>query len=294
MSLEFDLFGTATHTYARPQRGSLLKWIGNKYKMAEEICSYFPQEHGKVFDVFTGSASILATASPARGIGSDTFAPLIEIWTTLKQNPEQLKGWYTDRWQYTMSGDKKQRYEEIKTSYNFHPNGADFLFLTRSCYGGVIRFRKADGYMSTPCGPHKPIPPEAFARRVDEWCQRLANCVFRQADYREVMADANAGDLVYCDPPYSHSQAILYGAQDFRLEELLDMIERCKSRGVYVALSIDGTKKSGDMICDLPIPKHLFDREITIHVGRSMLKRFQMNGKSLENHVVTDRLMLTY
>ena len=105
---------------------------------------------------------------------------------------------------------------------------------------------------------------------------------------------AKSGDMIYCDPPYSHSQSILYGAQSFNLGELLEQIRDCKSRGVFVALSIDGAKRSGNLVCDLPIPSGLFEREIFVHVGRSMLKRFQMGGQSLEGEVVTDRLLLTY
>jgi DNA adenine methylase len=44
----------------------------------------------------------------------------------------------------------------------------------------------------------------------------------------------------------------------------------------------------------LDISPHLFEREIYVNCGRSMLKRFQMEGETLENHVVTDRLLLTY
>jgi len=108
------------------------------------------------------------------------------------------------------------------------------------------------------------------------------------------MEQAQPEDLIYCDPPYSHSQAILYGAQSFSLEHLLRVIRRCKSRGVYVALSIDGTKRSGNKNCDLPIPNNLFEREILISCGRSMLKRFQMGGQTLEGETVADRLLLTY
>lgn len=72
------------------------------------------------------------------------------------------------------------------------------------------------------------------------------------------------------------------------------MIQSCKSRGVYVALSIDGTKRSGNLICDLPIPKGLFEREVLVNCGRSMLRRLQMGGQTLENEVVADRLLLTY
>ena len=280
----------------RPSRpsGSLLKWIGNKYRMAEEITSYFPADGGTYFDVFLGSGSILATVAPRRGVGSDSFGPLIDIWKTVQAEPDQVKTWYADRWRFVESGDKRRTYEEIKAAYNNNPNAADFLFLVRSCYGGVVRFRKKDGYMSTPVGVHRPIAPDAFARRVDEWHARIQGTEFLHADYAMVMQMAAAGDMVYCDPPYSDTQPILYGAQDFQLSDLFEAIRDCKMRGARVALSIDGTKKSGDQVCDIDIPPGLFEHEVVIDTGRSMLRRFQMTGRSLESEVVADRLMLTY
>ena len=117
---------------------------------------------------------------------------------------------------------------------------------------------------------------------------------FEHLDYKEAFAQAKKGDLIYCDPPYSHSQGILYGAQDFRLENLLAEIDKVKSKGVRVALSIDGNKKSGNYICDLPIPDGLFENEILVDCGRSMLRRFQLEGQTLEDENVSDRLLLTY
>ena len=157
-----------------------------------------------------------------------------------------------------------------------------------------MRFRKGDGYMSTPCGVHSPVSPESFGRRVDEWHRRTLGTKFLLAEYEETMNMAKKGDLIYCDPPYSYSQAILYGAQSFSLEHLMEVIQKCKARGVYVALSIDGSKKSGGILCDIPVTKGLFKREVFVHCGRSMLKRFQMEGKTLEGEVVADRLLLTY
>jgi DNA adenine methylase len=277
-----------------PFRTSLLKWIGSKQRFAHEIISYFPINIGTYFEPFLGSGAVLGTLTPNKAMGSDTFQPLIEIWKLLKENPETLKKWYSERWILMENGNKVEVYEKIKASYNNHPNGADLLFLSRSCYGGVVRFRKSDGYMSTPCGVHTPISISSFSRRVDEWHKRVRGTTFLQLEFEEAMSMAKAGDLIYCDPPYSYSQAILYGAQSFSLEHLLDVIDRCKSRNIYVALSIDGTKRSGNLICDLPIPGGLFKREITMNIGRSMLKRFQMNGKTLEGEIVADRLLLTY
>jgi DNA adenine methylase len=148
--------------------------------------------------------------------------------------------------------------------------------------------------MSTPCGPHKPVPPESFAVRVDEWHNRTQGAEFKLLDYSAAFAQAKPGDLVYCDPPYTHSQAILYGAQRFRLSHLLGEIADAKARDVRVVMSIDGTKRSGDHICDLPIPHGLFEREVMVNCGRSMLRRLQMGGQTLEGEVVADRLLLTY
>jgi hypothetical protein len=59
-------------------------------------------------------------------------------------------------------------------------------------------------------------------------------------------------------------------------------------------VSIDGTKFSGRKLCDIAIPDGLFEREEFVTVGRSMLKRFQMDGRTLEDHEVRDRLLLTF
>src|SRR5699024_9459048 len=117
---------------------------------------------------------------------------------------------------------------------------------------------------------------------------------FTHMDFREAFQQAQSGDVVYCDPPYTNTQAILYGAQAFLLHDLIEEIDRAKARGVRVALSIDGLKKSGlhEVLHDFP--EGLFENEVAVTVGRSMLRRFQMGGETLEGEVVKDRLLLTY
>jgi DNA adenine methylase len=275
-------------------RQQLLKWVGNKQRFAREIISYFPTDYGTYFEPFLGSGAVWGALEPARALVSDAFAPLVEIWQTLQTDPEQLKRWYAERWHRMMAGEKVAGYESIKASYNAAPNGADLLFLCRACYGGVVRFRKRDGYMSTPCGAHQPMPPTNFARRVDSWHPLTNNATIAHMNYAAAMQLAQTGDIVYCDPPYSFSQTILYGAQSFHLAELFAAIHSSKARGVRVALSIDGTKRSGNTICNVPIPDGLFEREVLVNCGHSMLKRFQMDGKTMRNEEVADRLLLTY
>jgi DNA adenine methylase len=281
----------ATYT---PPKSQLLKWVGNKHRFASEIARFFPTDFNSFYEPFLGSGAVMATVAPNIGIGSDAFLPLIQIWQKLKDDPNGLVEWYAENRNKLDSCDKVEVYENVKASFNARHNGKDFLFLTRSCYGGIVRFRKSDGYMSTPCGPHTPISVNSFALRVKNWHGRMKNVDFVHADYKEVFALAREGDLIYCDPPYSHSQGILYGAQSFRLEDLFDEIVKAKSKGVRVALSIDGSKKSGNYLCDLPIPANVFEEEIFVSVGCSMLRRFQMEGQTLEEELVSDRLLLNY
>lgn len=281
------------YVYAPPKH-QLLKWVGNKQKFAVEISKHFPSSFYRYYEPFLGSAAILATVAPSSGFGSDTFKPLIEIWKKLVKDPKGLIEWYGSRRNKIDKAPKEEVYESVLASYNSKPNGPDFLFLSRSCYGGIIRFRKADGYMSTPCGVHEPISVERFESRVLEWRQRLRSVQFEHCDYKETFSLAKKGDLIYCDPPYVQSQSILYGAQDFSFNELIEEIDRAKKRGVKVALSIDGHKKSGHLVVDLSIPRHLFKNEILIDCGHSMLRRFQLEGMTMEDERVHDRLLLTY
>jgi len=281
----------ATYT---PPKSQLLKWVGNKQRFAAEIARFFPTDFRTFYEPFLGSGAVMATVAPNRGVGSDAFKPLIEIWQKLKTDPNGLIDWYAEHRNKVLDDNKVKVYDSVKASFNANHNGKDFLFLTRSCYGGIVRFRKSDGYMSTPCGPHTPISVQSFAKRVKDWHNRIKNVNFLHADYKDVFELAKEGDLIYCDPPYSHSQGILYGAQAFNLEDLFLEISKAKDKGIRVALSIDGSKKSGNYICDLPIPENVFDEEIFVSVGRSMLKRLQMEGQTLENEIVSDRLLLNY
>jgi len=289
-----DLFDPAAYFSVTPFSAQLLKWIGNKQRFAHEIIRAFPARFERYHEPFLGSGAVIGTLAPAQGYGSDVFQPLIEIWKTLHRDPKLLVDWYRERYALIETLGKDLAYEEVRGAYNKQPNGADLLFLSRACYGGVVRFRKSDGYMSTPCGIHHPIAPLSFKVRADEWHRRTRGVEFRHLDYRESMRDAKRGDLVYCDPPYSNSQTILYGAQAFSLADLFEEVDRCKSRGAFVALSIDGFKKSGAKQVDITPPTGLFAKEFFVNCGRSMLRRFQMGGQTLEGEVVADRLFTTY
>lgn len=277
---------------------ALLKWIGNKQRFAQIIVSYMPDKFNNYYEPFLGSGAVMAELlNNAKEFnncyGSDILPFLIDIFVMVKENPEIIKSYYSKEIEeYYLNPQKK--YLEIRDRFNTDFNALDFCLLSRTCYSGVIRFRKADGYMSTPQGPHKPISPESFSKRVNQWNKLIKKASFFCQDYRDAMDQATENDVIYCDPPYTHSQSIIYGSHQFDINELFEKINECKQRGVKVILSINGTRKSKKEDISVILPDNLFERKMSVNCGISMIDRLQHTGEEMIGKKVEDQLLLTW
>lgn len=295
---------TKTTPKRRTSIPQLLKWVGNKHKFASEIATYMPDEFDTYYEPFLGSGAVLATVCYAnqntlnspkfkKSVAGDALKYVTDIFNCVKNNPEEIINHYSDCI-IGYNDDKKANYEIIKARFNATKSSLDFAVLTRTCYSGIVRFRKSDGYMSTPVGPHKPISPESFAERVMVWNRLIQNTTFLHADFAETMALAGEGDVIYCDPPYTHSQSILYGAQEFNIERLWEAIADAKRRGAKVMLSINGTRESGKKDIGVVPPEGLFERAAVVNCGVSMIDRLQNAGDVMATDLVHDKLLLTW
>lgn len=282
---------------------ALLKWIGNKQRFAETIISYMPEQFENYYEPFLGSGAVMAELLDHdanmlmphfnHAYGSDVLPFLIDIFNLTKNNPKALSDYYA-REIVEYYDNPIEKYEEIRDRFNLDHNPFDFLLLSRTCYSGVIRFRKADGYMSTPRGPHKPISPDTFEKRLSQWNRLFEKASFNCESYINAMDRATSGDVVYCDPPYTHSQSIIYGAQDFDINTLWEKIGECKNRGAKVLLSINGMRDSKKKDISVTPPEGLFERHLLVNCGTSMIDRLQNTGKEMNDKKVDDQLLLTW
>ena len=282
---------------------ALLKWIGNKQRFAEIIVSYMPDQFNNYYEPFLGSGAVMAQLLKADSsmffphfncaYGSDILPFLIDIFSLVQNAPDKLSAYYrTEIEKYYL--DPINQYEAIRDRFNNEHNPYDFLLLSRTCYSGVIRFRKIDGHMSTPRGPHNPISPDTFDKRLTQWNVLLQKASFKCENFTSAMDKASFGDVVYCDPPYTHSQSIIYGAQDFDINILWEKIAECKARGAKVILSINGMRDSKKTDISITPNEGLFERKLLINCGTSMIDRLQNNGKKMKDKKVDDQLLLTW
>lgn len=283
----------------------LLKWVGNKHRFAKEIVSYMPEQFNTYYEPFLGSGAVLGTLCYSNNqrtnprfqnaVASDALPFLMDIFNYVKNEPTTLSNHYRDCIE-NYNENRVENYLAIRNRFNTDFNALDFAVLSRTCYSGIIRFRKSDGIMSTPIGPHNPISPEKFEERVQIWHNLFHNnnINFYHQDFSVTMDMAQEGDLIYCDPPYTHSQSILYGAQTFKIQDLWEKIAECKERNVRVMLSINATKKSGNEDISVTPPEGLFERAAYVNCGISMINRLQRAGTFMEDENVSDALFLTW
>jgi DNA adenine methylase len=272
-------------------RGQVLKWVGNKFRYAEAIAAHLPAEFGTYFEPFVGTGAVLATMCPERAVAGDTLPMLVALLRAVQSDPHSLLEHYAI-WRDQIATQGRPQYEVVRDRYNAQPTPHDLLVLSRTCYGGVMRFTRA-GTISTPMGPHQPMSTEKLSTIMDDWRERLRGTDFVIQDFAQTIAAARAGDVIYCDPPYLHGQTILYGAQDFRLKRLWKAVQGAVERGAFVAVSVDGWRRSGAKLIDLGLPDGLFPSELLIERGGCMLRRFQMSGEDMAMEQVADRLLLS-
>ena len=273
-------------------KGQILKWVGNKYRHAAVIAEYLPAGFDTYYEPFVGTGAVLATIRPERAVAGDTLPMLVALLQTVQTDPDRVADHY-EMWRDQIVERGRDAYLEVRDRYNGCPNPLDLMVLSRTCYGGVVRFTR-QGTMSTPMGPHRAMPAEKLRLRLDEWQERIAAVRFECLDFSETISEAGDGDLVYCDPPYVHGQTILYGAQDFSLDELWKALGGAIERGASVAVSVDGWRQSGDKEIDPSLVEGMFARELLIERGGCMLRRFQMIGEDMAAEQVADRLLLSW
>jgi DNA adenine methylase len=140
----------------------------------------------------------------------------------------------------TLSQVGEPYYYEVRDRFNSHPTSHDFLFLNRCDFNGVIRFN-SKGQFNVPFGKKpnrfspsyitKIVNQVAYANsliRNNEW-------IFREADWRETLGQAQKEDFVYADPPYIGRHTDYYNK--WTENDALELFDSLKSLQCGFALS---------------------------------------------------------
>ena len=254
----------------------VIKWSGSKRIQANEILKYFPDNYDVYYEPFVGGGSILYAAQPKNAVCGDICEPLIELWNYIKDNPIKLSKEYESRWQ-SLQNDGYEVYYQIRDRFNKSKSPEDFMFLSRTCVNGLIRFNAKGEFNNSLHHTRPGINPTRLTNIILDWSSKIQNVAFVNADYRESTKKAKKGDLVYLDPPYFHTKGRYYGTIDF--DEFTLYLEELNEKGVKYILSFDG--KGGNRDYTVKLPPHLYKRHIYIKSGNSTFRKVIDKEKEL-------------
>jgi DNA adenine methylase len=210
----------------------VLKWVGGKSQILDEVLSRFPKEINNYHEIFLGGGSVLlgllsSIEEDKIKLSGDIYVydinkTLISLYNNIKRYPNELyqtvQAILNDYKTCPVeNGNKKPaNYEEAKTSkesyyywlrgeFNrmdkdtLHASGA-FIFLNKTCFRGL--YRVGPNGFNVPFGNYK-NPEVINLEHLNEVSRLIQKVNFINLDFEISILNAGEGDFVYLDPPYA-------------------------------------------------------------------------------------------
>jgi DNA adenine methylase len=226
-----------------------LKWAGGKTQLIPEIERSLPLEFTRnkftYIEPFVGSGAILFWVlekfpNLEKAVINDINHDLINAYKVIAANPKELisiLGVLQNEF-HTLENkpeEKKEYYYEKRELYNSRKEelsgqAALFIFLNRTCFNGLYRVNKNNGY-NVPMGSYKKptICDEKNLMAVSNALQRVE---IMCGDYELTLNAATTNSLFYFDPPYkplsNTSSFNSYAKDEFGDEEQIRLRNYCK------------------------------------------------------------------
>lgn len=180
---------------------AFLKWAGGKYPLVDEIRRHLPAGDCLI-EPFVGAGSVFLNTDYDAYILADINSDLINLYNIVKLRTDDFvrdaRTLFAD--EFNNSDQFYLLREEFNTSTEPYRRALLFLYLNRHCYNGLCRYNLR-GEFNVPFGRYKkPYFPE---EELYWFAEKSRNATFVCEHYRDTMAKAVAGAVVYCDPPYA-------------------------------------------------------------------------------------------
>ena len=246
----------------------VIKWSGSKRTVATQLAEFFlPAE--TYYEPFVGGGSMMPFAKSKKGKASDIIPELIALWNEIKNNPDIVAKEYEIRWQ-RLQNEGYQVFYEVRDIFNKTKNPLDFLFLTRTCLNGMIRYNSAGEFNNSLHLTRPGIDPKRFALIISQWNKYIRKFDFLNVDYRDCLSDVKKGDFVFLDPPYGGTKS-RYTQTPFDLDDFYNTLEILNSKGVNWMLTFDGS--SGERNYEYAPPEELYKSSFKVNTGKSAFRK---------------------
>ena len=254
----------------------VLKWVGGKTQILDEVLAFFPKEMNNYHEPFVGGASVLLgllshiqsgnIKLSGRVYASDLNANLIALYKNIQSKPSEfiaeikklieefqgIEGTEVNRKATNIQEAQtspesyyfwiRSRFNKLSKEDKMTPTAsAMIVFMNKTCFRGV--YREGPNGFNVPFGnyKHPTIMEEEHIRAVSTL---IKDVVFTIASFTESLGHKPiSGDFVYLDPPYAPETAtsfVSYTADGFHLENHQTLFKTChdmSTKGIKLLMS---------------------------------------------------------
>jgi len=187
-----------------------IKSQGIKTKLVEWINSNVKDiDFDRWVEPFMGTGVVAFNVQPKRALLCDSNPHLIKFYKAL-QNKEITSGKvrkFLNEEGKILLETEGAHYYDVRKRFNEEGNPLDFLFLSRSCFNGMMRFNKKGGYNVPFCKKPNRFA-QALVTKITNQVENISQIIergdyeFKLQDFNQTLSDLKSTDLVYSDPPY--------------------------------------------------------------------------------------------
>lgn len=227
----------------------------------------------RLVEPFAGSAAVSLAAACKHKAESywlnDLNKPLADLWSRIITEPEAVATAYKRLWN-AQEGNEAEYYKRVRAKFNETHKPECLLYLLARCVKAAVRYNGNGEFNQSPDNRRKGMKPSTMTAQIMGASSLLGKRTrVSSVDFRELVSELNANDLVYLDPPYqgvcSNRDRRYIGSLDF--ESFVSSLEALNNKSVSYIVSYDG--RTGNKKFGKTLPSSLNLEHEEIKAGKS-------------------------
>ena len=281
-----------------------IKSQGIKTKLVEWIAANLEDvKYDRWVEPFMGTGVVGFNIRPKQALMCDSNPHLINFYNEIKNKTitgEKVQRFLIKEGAKLLASDEGKYYYDVRNRFNEKGNPLDFLFLSRSCFNGMMRFNRKGGYNVPFCKK-----PNRFAQalvtkitnQVKNTAQiiELGDFTFKHQDFKKTLEEVGKSDLVYSDPPYIGRHVDYFDSWSEEEEIILNKTLTDSKAKYILSTWLSNKYRTNDYIFSIWKNSFIATKEHFYHVGgkeknRNAVYEGLVSNVKLKNSIPTSEM----
>lgn len=246
---------------------------------------------GNWIEPFMGSAVVGLNARPPKALFADLNPHIVAFYSAIKDEsitPNIARAFLEEEGQ-RLKEKGEEHYYAIRERFNRKGAPLDFLFLSRSCFNGMIRFN-SKGKFNVPFCRKPERFSKAYITKIVNQIAAFQEVVgqhdwsFVRQDFESTIALATEKDFIYCDPPYIGRHADYFNSWTEEDEHRLFNCLSTTTAKFILSTWHSNRYRTNEYLTSLWSRFHIVTQEHFYHVG----------AKEDNRNAMTEALVMNY